>query len=170
RETTVRTELKELNGRLEEAKADISGLWALQYLMDAGVIDRAQERAMYTTFLASTFRTLRFGLNEAHAKGMALQLNWLLDSGGFVAHADGTFSVAFDKVKPAVESLTREIMTLQARGDYAATKAFLDRMVVIRPEVQRALDGLADLPVDIEPIFVTAKALLSSTGNERPPR
>ena len=69
RETTVRQELKELNGPLEEAKADISGLWALQYLMDKGVIDKKQERSMYVTFLASTFRTLRFGLNAAHAQG-----------------------------------------------------------------------------------------------------
>lgn len=157
RETTVRSELKELNGRLEEAKADIAGLWALQQLMDTGVLDPAQERAMYVTFLASTFRTLRFGLNEAHAKGMALQLNWLLDAGGFVAKPDGTFAVDFEKVKPAVISLTREIMTIQAQGDYAAAKALLDKMVVVRPEVQRVLDGLDDVPVDIEPNYVTAK-------------
>ena len=157
RETTVRSELKELNSSLEEAKADISGLWALQRLMDAGVLDPAQERAMYVTFLASTFRTLRFGLGSAHAKGMALQFNRLLDAGGFVAKPDGTFAVDFEKVKPAVVSLTREIMTIQAQGDYAAAKALLDQMVVIRPEVQRVLDGLDDVPVDIEPNYVTAK-------------
>lgn len=154
RETTVRSELKELNGTLEEAKADISGLWALQYLMDHGMLDRAQERAMYTTFLASTFRTLRFGLTEAHAKGMALQLNWLLDAGAFTVAPDGTFAVDLAKVKPAVESLTRAIMTLQAHGDYAGTKQLFEKMIVIRPEVKRALDGLKDLPVDIEPTFV----------------
>ncbi|MBN8644282.1 MAG: hypothetical protein J0L61_03460, partial [Planctomycetes bacterium] len=93
RKTTVRLELKELNSTLEEAKADISGLWALQQLMDKGVLDQRQEQAMYVTFLASTFRTLRFGLTEAHAKGMALQLNWLLDSGGFTVGADGRFGV-----------------------------------------------------------------------------
>jgi hypothetical protein len=157
RETTVRSELKDLNGTLEEAKADISGLWALQYLMDRGALDKAQERALYTTFLASTFRTLRFGLTEAHAKGMALQLNWLLDRGGFVAKANGSFGVDFDKVKAAVEGLTREIMTIQAHGDYAAAKALLDRMVVLRPEVKRALAKLDGLPVDIEPHYVSAE-------------
>ena len=155
RDTTVRNELKELNGTLEEAKADISGLWALQYLMDHGGLDKAQERAMYTTFLASTFRTLRFGLTEAHAKGMALQLNWLLDGGGFVVNADGTFGVDFTKVKDAVSSLTHEIMTIQAHGDYAGAKALLDRMMVIRPEVKHVLDSLADLPIDIEPKYTT---------------
>jgi hypothetical protein len=157
RETTVRSELKDLNGTLEEAKADISGLWALQYLMDHGALDRSQERALYTTFLASTFRTLRFGLTEAHAKGMALQLNWLLDRGGFVAKPDGSFAVDFAKVKDAVEGLTREIMTIQAHGDYAAAKALLDRMVAIRPEVKRALARLDGLPVDIEPHYVSAR-------------
>jgi hypothetical protein len=156
RETTVRQELKELNGQLEEAKADISGLWALQYLMDHGALDQAQERALYVTFLASTFRTLRFGLTESHAKGMALQLNWLLDAHAVTAGPNGTFKVDFANVKQAVEGLTREIMTIQATGDYARAKALLARMVVIRPEVKRVLDGLSGVPVDIEPHFVTA--------------
>ncbi len=154
RVTTVRLELKELNSTLEEAKADISGLWALQQLMDKGVLDKTQERAMYVTFLASTFRTLRFGVTEAHAKGMALQLNWLLDTGGFTIGADGRFGVDFTKVKAGVAGLTTEIMTLQATGDYARGKALMDRLVVIRPAVQTTMNRLADVPVDIEPRFV----------------
>lgn len=159
RETTVRQELKELNGALEEAKADIAGLWALQYLIDAGALPKAQERAFYTTFLASTFRTLRFGLGSAHARGMALQLNRLLDGGGFVARDDGTFGVDLARAKRAVAALTREIMTIQATGSYAAAKELLEREAVIRPEVRRAFERLADLPVDIEPRFVTAREL-----------
>ncbi len=155
RATTVRHELKELYSSLEEAKADISGLWALQQLMDQGVLDKTQEKAMYTTFLASSFRTLRFGLTEAHAKGMALQLNWLLDAGGVVVHSDGTFAVDFSKIKTAVTGLTTEIMTIQAQGDYARGKELLNRLVVIRPEVKRMLEQLNDVPVDFEPIFVT---------------
>jgi len=155
RATTVRLELKELNSTLEEAKADISGLWALQQLMDKGVLDKAQERAMYVTFLASSFRTLRFGLGDAHAKGMALQLNWLLDTGGFTIGADGRFAVDFARIKQGVTSLTTEIMTLQATGDYARGKALLDRLVVIRPQVKTLLARCSDLPVDIEPHFAT---------------
>ncbi|HEY4249447.1 MAG TPA: hypothetical protein VGM64_21675 [Lacunisphaera sp.] len=157
RDTTVRLELKELNGTLEEAKADISGLWALQYLMDKGVIEKSQEPAIYNTFLASSFRTLRFGLTEAHAKGMALQLNWLLDHGGVTVDADGRFAINPAKIKTAVTSLTTEIMTTQATGDYARAKALLARMVVIRPEVKHILDALNDVPVDIEPRFLNAE-------------
>ncbi len=108
KQTPVRQELKETYSTLEEAKADISGLWALQQLMDKGVIDKAQEKAVYTTFLASTFRTLRFGPADAHGKGMALQINTLLDRGGFKVNADGTFAVDFTKVRAAVTDLTRE--------------------------------------------------------------
>jgi hypothetical protein len=91
---------------------------------------------------------------------MALQWNWLLDEGGIVVDAHGTFAVDFAKVKPAVESLTREIMTIQAHGDYAGAKALLDRLAVLRPEAERVLAKLADVPVDIEPNYTTAKALL----------
>jgi Peptidase family M49 len=160
RETTVRQELKELNGLLEEAKADISGLWALQTLMDKGVLDKKQEKAMYVTFLASSFRTLRFGLNESHAKGMALQVNYLLDRGAVIRNADGTFRVDVAKAKKATEGLTREIMTIQAHGDYAAAQALVKRMVVIRPEIQQAIDRTTSAPIDIEPRFVTADELV----------
>ncbi len=159
RETTVRQELKELNGPLEEAKADVSGLWALQYLMDKGVLDKKLERSMYTTFLASTFRTLRFGLSQTHAKGIAMQVNNLFDHGAIRVSADGRFSMDVPKAKKAVVALTRQIMTIQATGDYAAADALLKKMVVVRPEVQRVLDRLGEVPVDIAPRHITAEEL-----------
>jgi hypothetical protein len=155
----VRPALKELYSTIEEAKADISGLWALQQLMNKGVIDPAGERRMYTTFLASAFRTLRFGMDDAHARGMALQVNWLLDAGAYRVNADGTFSVDLRRARKAVEKLTRELLTLQATGDYEGGKRLLARMVVLRPEVQAVLARLDGVPVDIRPRFVTADAL-----------
>lgn len=155
----VRQALRELSSQVEEAKADVSGLWALQQLMDKGVLDRRQERAMYTTFLASSFRTLRFGMASSHAKGMAMQVNYLMDAGGFRVNRDGTFTVDLKRVKKGVVDLTRELMTLQATGDHAATRRMLDRLVVIRPEVQAVLDRLGAVPVDIRPRFLTADEL-----------
>ena len=153
RPTTVRQELKDTYSTLEEAKADISGLWALQYLVDKGTLDKAMERTMYTTFLASCFRSIRFGLTEAHGKGIALQLNTLLDAGGFKDRPDGTFTADAARIKDAVAALTRDIMTLQAEGDYAKAKDLLARMAVVRPSVKRVLDRLKTVPVDIEPQF-----------------
>jgi len=156
---SVRQAIKELYSTVEEAKADVSGLWALQQLMDKGVLNKADERAMYTTFLASAFRTLRFGMTEAHAKGMALQVNYLLDVGAFRVNPDGTFSVNLRKAKKGTAALTRELMTRQATGDYEGTKRLLERLVVIRPEVQTVIDRLDKVPVDIRPRFVTAESL-----------
>jgi hypothetical protein len=155
----VRQALKELYSVLEEAKADVSGLWALQQLMDKGVIDHKLERAMYTTFLASTFRTLRFGMTESHAKGMALQVNYLLDAGAFTVNKDGSFSVNLKKARKGVAGLTHDLLTLQATGDYAATKKLFDRLIVVRPPVQAVIDRLTDVPIGIRPNFVTADAL-----------
>jgi hypothetical protein len=160
RKTTVRQELKDAYSYLEEAKADISGLFALQYLIEKGVVSRTLEPTLYTTFLASAFRSIRFGINEAHGRGIAIQLNYLLDHGGFVVQPDGTFGVDAAKVKAGVEGLTREIMTIQAEGDYAKAKAMGERLGVVRPPVQHVLDQLTAVPVDIEPRFVTARQLL----------
>ncbi len=89
-----------------------------------------------------------------------MQVNYLLDQGGFVANPDGTFSVNQEKIKAGVEGLTREIMTLQAEGSYEKAKALLDRLGVVRPEVQKALDKMGHIPVDIEPKFTTAEEVL----------
>lgn len=159
RKTTVRLELKDTYGAIEEAKADIAGLWALQQLVDKGVLDRSFARTMYTTFLASAFRSIRFGIDEAHGRGQVLQLNHLLDAGAIRVAADGTFAVVPAKIQAAVAALTGELMTLQAEGSYTKAKALLDRLAVIRPETRRVLDRLKGVPVDIEPRFVTAEQL-----------
>src|SRR5712692_7005430 len=168
RDTTPREELKELFSAIEEAKADVTGLFALQYMMDhakemglAKVLpsDEAAQRQLYVTYLASAFRSIRFGLNDAHGKGMTIQFNFLMDHGALVEHEDGTFSVNMDKIKQAVRDLDHDLLTLEAEGDYAGARQMLDGMGVVRPALQKTLDGLQGIPTDIEPIFVTADEL-----------
>jgi len=158
KKSSVRFELKELYSTIEEAKADVTGLFMLQFFFDKGILPGGPdaERKLYTTFLASSFRTLRFGITEAHGRGMALQFNYLLNHGAFVARRDGTFEVDFAKVKTAVRSLTHELLTIEAQGDYDAAQKILSRLAVMRPELQHALDRMDRIPVDIEPVFVTA--------------
>jgi hypothetical protein len=177
RGTTPRAELKELYSAIEEAKADVTGLFALQFLMDHAVemklgtvipSDEAAQRQLYTTFLASAFRSLRFGLNDAHGKGMAVQFNYLLDQGGFVEHGDGTFTVDMTKIKGAVQKLDHDLLTLEAEGNYAGAKELLDRLGVVRPGLKRALEKLEGIPTDIEPIFVTAEELAPTTKPAAP--
>ncbi|ABS24742.1 DNA mismatch repair protein MutT [Anaeromyxobacter sp. Fw109-5] len=159
RTTTVRAELGDTYSALEEAKADVAGLFALQKLLDEGKLDRGMQRTLYPTFLASAFRSIRFGVGEAHGRGMALQLSWFLDAGAIAPRPDGSFAIDAAKMREAVVSLTREIMTIQGKGDRAAAQALLEQKGVVRPEVQRVLDRLRGIPVDIAPRFVTAEAL-----------
>ena len=155
--TTVRQQLKETYSTIEEAKADVSGLWALAQLASQKAIDPAIARTMYTTFLASAFRSIRFGISEAHGRGIAIQMNYLLDRGAFRVNADHTFAVDDAKMADAVTALTREIMTLQAEGSYEKAKDLIARLGVVRPQVQTVLDRLASVPVDIEPRFTSAE-------------
>jgi hypothetical protein len=157
RTSTVRLQLMELYSAIEEAKADITGLWALQYLIDKGVVDRELEQTLYVTYLASVFRSVRFGINEAHGRGMALQFNYLSDEGAFLCdEKNGKFRVDASKVKDAVRKLTTEILTIEAEGSFEKASTILRRYAVIRPAMRSALDRLVHVPVDIEPIFPLA--------------
>ena len=164
--STPRQDLKDTYSTIEEAKADVTGLWALAYMMDKGQLKEslgqgpAAERKLYNTYLASAFRTLHFGLTDSHARGMAIQMNYLLDKGGFVSHGDGTFSVDFAKIKGAVADLDREFLTIEATGDYTRAQDLMKRYVLIRPDVQKALDKMKAVPNDIRPAFVTAAKLV----------
>jgi len=154
KQTTVRQEMKELGSAFEEAKADISGLFALQYLIDKGIVPKSTEEPMYVTFLAGAFRSVRFGINEAHGKGMVLQFNYLMDAGAFEHNAaTGTFRVNLGKVKDATQRLTGDIMTIQAEGSYEKARALLDKYVLMRPEMKAAIDKMTDIPTDIAPTF-----------------
>jgi hypothetical protein len=152
--TNVRKELKDLYSAIEEAKADITGLFALQYLVDKGLLEKKMEEEMYTTYLASAFRSVRFGIDDAHGKGVSLIFNYLTDEAAiWIDEKAGTFSIDETRIKKTVEELTRTILTLEAEGSYNNAKEMLDKYGIVRPEMQKALDRLRDIPVDIEPNF-----------------
>lgn len=155
--TTVRQEMKELSSALEEAKADVSGIFALEVLMSKGVVEKA-EQAMYVTYLAGMFRSVRFGINDAHGKGTALQFNYLRDAGAITYdEAGGTFGIDPAKMSAGIRKLTGEIMTIQAEGSYAKAKALFEKFALVRPEMQQVLAKLGGVPVDIAPSYPLAE-------------
>lgn len=163
RTTNVRKELKDLYSAIEEAKADITGLFALQYLIDKGLLDKKLEEEMYVTYLASTFRSVRFGIHEAHGKGVALIFNYLTDEAAiWIDETTGTFSIDDTRIRKAVEKLTHTLLTLEAEGSYENAKALLGSYGIIRPPMQTALDRLHEIPVDIEPEFPLVKKVAGS--------
>jgi hypothetical protein len=157
RETSPRQKLKELYSAIEEAKADVLGIFMLQFFADRGYM-AVDEARLYTTYLASSFRTLRFGLNEAHGKGMAVQFCFLADRGAFVLR-EGRWSVDRAKMRPAIQDLARLILTIEATGDYEAAKKMLAAADSMRADVAETLKRVSHVPIDIAPRFVTAEEL-----------
>jgi len=97
---------------------------------------------------------VRFGITEAHGRGVALQFNYLTDAGAIKFNeANGTFSIDHAKIKDGVNKLTRELLMIEAEGSYDKAKTILQELAVIRPPMQQAFDKLKDVPVDIVPVF-----------------
>jgi hypothetical protein len=168
--TSVRQALGEFYSTIEEAKADLMGLFMVQHFLDhrdrlgiAALLPANAEAALYATFLASSFRTLRFGIEEAHAQSMAAQFNAFIEAGAFSVGQDGRFSFDAAQMKSAVRSLLSEILILQAKGDRDAAQAFLAHRAVLTPQMKAALEKLGDIAVDIRPIFTTAERLMAET-------
>jgi len=152
--TTVNKALRDLYSPIEEAKADIVGLYNIPLLMKKGWIPADMENEAYTTYLAGIFRALRFGAAEAHGLGTLLQYNFLREKGAFLYDPQTMkFRVNFKSVKEAVKELARAFLMLEGNGDYAEVKQFIGRYGKMDEDTQRVISRLQDIPVDIEPIF-----------------
>ena len=152
--TTVNKALKDLNAAIEEAKADVTGVYSVPLLMEKGWIPKDKAGEIYTTYLAGMFRAMRFGTTEAHGLGTLLQFNFVREKGGFVRdEGSGLFRVDFGKIGPAVTELARAFLVLEGDGDYAKARAFIDRYGRMDDPTKAVIDRLKDIPVDIEPIY-----------------
>jgi hypothetical protein len=154
RKTTVNQELKETYSTLEECKADVLGMYNNIFMIDKGVYPKEFANQTYVTFLAGIFRSVRFGINEAHGGGNAIIYNYLLEKGGYKYNPDTKkVSVNFDKVYPALKELANKILTIQATGDYNGAKELIAKYAVNSPSMDTLRAELTNLPVDIKPVF-----------------
>jgi hypothetical protein len=147
---TVHAALKEHYGTIEEGKADILGLYMLQQLHKMGQI-QGDMKDYIITFVASIFRSIRFGASDAHARANLVRFNFFLEQGAIERKPDGTYSVNFEKFGPAMESLTGLILQIQGDGAYEQLDKLLKDKCVISPILQSDLDKLSQesIPVDI---------------------
>ncbi len=153
-QTTVNKALRETYSGMEEAKADIVGEYNIYYLVGEGFFPEALVKQTAATYLAGFFRAARFGVDDAHGKAVMVIFNYLKEKGAYVRDpASGLWSVDMKKIRDAVKSLSHDILMIEARGDYAGAKAFIAKYGAMDPEVKPLLDGLKDIPVDIEPRF-----------------
>ena len=148
---TVREALGNQYSALEEAKADVLGLYLVTKLAEMGEYTTTEMIDNYTTFMAGIFRSVRFGAASAHGKANMLTFNYFQDMGAFTRTEDGLYAIDFDEMKVAVEKLAGDILISQGNGDYDEVKNWLGTMSVIRPELQADLDRInsAGVPVDI---------------------
>jgi hypothetical protein len=154
RQTTVDKELKELASGLEEAKADVMGAYNVMYMMDKGVVPKAERNQIRATYVAGLFRAMRFGVKEAHGKGAAMQYRYLRDKGALVWDGDAKrFRIDDSKIDAAIQSLVGDIIRLQGNGDYEGTKAFLAKWATLDPEAQQVISTMQNIPVDIRPVY-----------------
>ncbi len=160
--TDVNKALKELYSTIEEAKADIVGLYCSHLLIDKGVLPARLQKQVYASYLAGFFRSVRFGASEAHGRANMISFNYLLGRGGIAFdRATNKYRVDFDKIRGAVKALARDLLEIEARGDYHEAKAFIEKHGKMSAEMEAALGRLTGIPVDIRPQYTILQKMKS---------
>ena len=150
----VNQTLTTLYSWIEENKADLAGLHSLRYLVGAGAIDSTLDRQHYASYLGSLFRTIRFGTTEAHGLAALVSLNFFVERGAITYDpATGRYAVDFERLPEAVTELARELLTIEATGDFDRAKAVKERYGAVGPQLKAALDRVQDVPVDLVPEY-----------------
>ncbi len=148
--------LKDLYSTIEECKADVVGMWILLQAIDNRWLTAFDENTLAVTTSALMYRSIRFGVDEAHGGGTAIQWNWFAEKGAVVPTSDGRFRVATDRFREAVRSLSNELLMIEATGDFARAQKLLAAYGKLTPEMERINARLKDIPVDIAPVYVAA--------------
>jgi hypothetical protein len=139
---------------LEEAKADIVGLYGLKWLVDRGNLPKDKLRGYYASEVAGIFRTVRFGVAEAHGRAEIMEFNFYLERGVIARDAAlGRYAIDFDRMPEAVAALAKELLEQETTGDRARVEAWFAKYGSMPPELTKALEAASDVPVDIDPIF-----------------
>ncbi len=154
RKTEVKSELKETYSTIEECKADVLGMYNNFYMIEKGVFRPEFAKEIWVSFLAGVFRSVRFGVNEAHGAGNAIILNYMYENGAYVYNEESDrMAVDFQKAPKVLKELATRLLMIQARGDYAGSKAMIERYAGESAILKKMTAKLKDLPVDIRPVF-----------------
>ena len=139
---------------LEEAKADITGMMCIKWLVDHGAIPKEKLNEIYSSFLGESFRTIRFGIAEAHGAGAMMEISYLTEKGAIRRDASsGLYSADFEKMPAGIASLAKELLEQEATGDRARTEAWFKKYAAMPRELSAALAKGSDVPVDVDPDF-----------------
>jgi hypothetical protein len=137
---------------LEEAKADVTGMFGLKWLVDRGALPKERLEEYYASYVAGIFRTVRFGTAEAHGRAEMMELNYLAEKGAIVRESSGRYSIDYAKMPDALASLTKELLDIEATGDRARAENWFNGYDKMPAELRAALDAATNVPVDIDPL------------------
>jgi hypothetical protein len=152
--TDVREAIGPKYAGLEEAKADVVGELGMKWLVDHNAFPKEKQNAVYASYVAGIFRTVRFGIAEAHGAAEMMEFNYLAEQGAI--HRDsktGLYGISFDRMPAAISSLAKELLEQEATGDRNRTESWFNKYAVMPPELSAALAKAADIPVDVDPEF-----------------
>jgi len=151
RQVDIRAAIGGAFSGLEEAKADVVGMFALKWLIDKGVLNRERVAEYYASYVAGIFRTVRFGTGEAHGRAEMMEFNYLSSQGAIVSR-NGRYSADYARMPAAIQRLAQELLEQEATGDRARAQAWFAKYDVMPEPLQRALVSASDVPIDIDPI------------------
>ena len=153
-ETTVNEQLRDQYSALEESKADVMGIWNILLMMQKGELPAAEKPQLFASYVTGIFRSVRFGTQEAHGKGAALQYGYLLGKGAFRWDAAANRYIIDDaRMESGLRDLLHDQLMLQARGDYDGTQGFFAQWARLDAHAETVIASMRDIPVDIEPIY-----------------
>ncbi|HEX4535651.1 MAG TPA: hypothetical protein VH140_01785 [Candidatus Acidoferrum sp.] len=145
---------------LEKAKADVVGMFGLQWLRAHDVISKEKLEEDYISYVAGNLRTIRFGIAEPHCRAEMMEFNYLSQQGAITRDsATGKYAVVVEKMPAAIAALAKELLEQEATGDRASSEAWFAKYAVLPPELQAALGKVSDIPVDVEPIYSFEEAI-----------
>lgn len=163
---TVREALRDRYTAMEEGKADVLGLYMVTKLQEEGELE-TDLRDNYVTFLASIFRSVRFGAASAHGRANMIRFNYFREQGAFERDpATGTYRVDFDRMREAMNSLSEKILRLQGDGDYEVAAQFVEQYGAVGPELQADLDRLTEAGIPVDIVFEQGKDVLGLEGTQ----
>jgi hypothetical protein len=152
--TDVREAIGPQYSSLEEAKADVTGMLCVQWLINHGAIPKEKQKEIDASYFGDTFRTIRFGIAEAHGQAAMMEFSYLLEQGAIRRNSlTGLYIIDFAKMPGAMASLAKELLEQEATGDRARAENWFKKYAVMQPDLAAALKRSSDIPVDVDPEF-----------------
>ena len=150
---SIREAVGPLHSALEEAKADATGMFALRYLVDHGALPKEKLEESYASYVGDLFRTVRFGIAEAHGQAEMMEFNYLSERGAILRHQNGRYAMDYEKIPVAIADLAKELLEIEATGDRQRAENWFAKYGQMPEDLKASLKAASEVPVDIDPVF-----------------